>query len=210
MPVGRVRPLGAPAGRLRVRLQAAGAAAGDRGLRAPADRRAPGRGPRSDPRLRVDALGGSRRFERHHLHATRLSLRVTRATEEVDAQPHDLDDAAPLAVLFPVAAAQVAGDADALSLAEILATELSLPVPHGDADEVGARVPATAPDGEQEVRHLLVVGELAQVDVAREVADQADAVHETERRRTFCAARVTALCRFHRYTPRPLWVCSPR
>src|SRR5438874_9950199 len=63
-------------------------------------------------------LGGSRRFERHHLHATRLSLRVTRATEEVDARPHDLDDAAPLAVLFPVAAAQVAGDADALSLAE--------------------------------------------------------------------------------------------
>src|SRR5205814_167563 len=75
-----------------------------------------------------------RRLERDHLRA--LLALPARAAEEVDARTHDLDDASAPAVLLPVAAAQVAVDADPPTLAQVLRTELPLTVPDGHADEV--------------------------------------------------------------------------
>src|SRR5205814_7316158 len=116
-----------------------------------------------------------RRLERDHLRA--LLALPARAAEEVDARTHDLDDASAPAVLLPVAAAQVAVDADPPTLAQVLRTELPLTVPDGDADEVRPGVASATADREQEARHLLVLAYFADLDVACEVADEADSVH---------------------------------
>src|SRR4029453_7920763 len=90
---------------------------------------------------------------------------------------HDLERVAALAVLFPRAGAQAAFDGDAPALVEVLGAQLRLTLPGADPHEVGAGLAAAAVDGKEEFRDLLVVAQLFELDLGREIPDEGDAVH---------------------------------
>jgi len=63
------------------------------------------------------------------------------------------------------------------ALGQVLGAELGLAVPDRDPDEVRAGLATAAVDGEEEARHLLLLADVAHLDVRREVPDQAHGVH---------------------------------
>ena len=100
-----------------------------------------------------------------------------RAAEEVDPPCDDVDRVATRPVLLPGPAVQPPLDGDASALGQVLGAELRLTVPGRDPDEVRAGLAAAAIDGEKEARHLLLLADIAHLDVGREVPDQAHGVH---------------------------------
>src|SRR2546422_2806917 len=126
---------------------------------------------------------------------------------------YDLDGAPFLSLVLPGAVLQAALDRNLPPLGQIVGTVLSLPVPDGDAEEVGLGILGAAIDREPEGRQSLLLAELAQLDVAGQVADQNDAVHESPasscRLRQHSGWRVTDLCRKRLLFVPPRGVAQP-
>src|SRR6266508_4001730 len=89
----------------------------------------------------------------------------------------DLHPAPLFAFVLPGVVPQSALDADLSSFCEVFSAELCLAIPDCDPEEIGFVVLATAVHGEPEGRQPFLFAELAQLDVARQIACQNDAVH---------------------------------
>ncbi len=113
--------------------------------------------------------------------AARLAGAVA-AAEELDVVGHDLDRLALGAVLgVPLAPGQLALDADGAALGEVLGAVLGGPAPHRDVEVVRGVLPLLAAldavvDGDAERRHRGSGRRVPQLRVARQVADEDDAV----------------------------------
>src|SRR5919204_3390769 len=97
--------------------------------------------------------------------------------EELNAACNHLDRVSAFALVLPRSATEAPVDPDALSLRQVFRAQLRLTIPGGDPDEVGAAVLRAPVDREQELRHALVLADLAQFDVRRKVPDQYHYVH---------------------------------
>src|SRR5579871_540709 len=127
---------------------------------------------------RAQGFGGARR---HELVAA-ATVAVAAAAEELDALGDDLDGLALYAVLLPLPPVEAAVDRDGPALAQILGAALRLVAEDRDTEEVrlvdpvAGLVAAPAVDGDAEVADGRAAGRVAQFGVARQVADEHDAV----------------------------------
>src|SRR6266540_3142164 len=166
--LGLARRPAPPRRRVRVHATPAGAPPRDPRVRAPPDRRAPGRLRRRDPGFYLRRGG---RLERHHLREL-LGRR-----EELDVARMYLHGGPTFSLLLPGAAAEVAVDPDPPPLDEVLGAQLGLLVPGSDPNEIRAAILRLPVHREEEVRDLLLLVELLQLHVRRQVADQGHVVH---------------------------------
>src|SRR2546423_6082518 len=91
---------------------------------------------------------------------------------------NDLDAALLLAGVLPDVVPEPALDANLAPFCQVIGTELCLLIPRDDAEEVCFVVLARTVDREPERGELLLLSELAQLDVTRQVAGQNDRVHD--------------------------------
>src|SRR5262245_33247725 len=89
----------------------------------------------------------------------------------------DLDAASLLVAVLPRPVAQPAFDGDLPPFREVVGAELGLLIPRRDAEEIGLVRLRRSVDCEPEGGEPLLLAELAQLDIARESADQDHVVH---------------------------------
>jgi 3-oxoadipate enol-lactonase len=116
---------------------------------------------------------GDRSLERHHLPA----CLGRRRRQEFDPVGDNVDGAALLALVLPGAVPEPPLDSDLSPLGEVLRTELGLPVPDRNPEEVRLVVLPASIDRDPESRESFLLAELAHLDIARQISDQDDAVH---------------------------------